>query len=315
MEVSFMKKKLILSLLPLMVLMGCNKGETTRDIKLTVAAPIGAPAVALYTRLFSEKTEVNTASNVQTWLSSGTYDVVIAPTNAGATFISKKNAPYKLAATLTFGNFFIGATGNDKDKVMDKDDYVVVFQQNSIPDKLFQYIYGTDYNVHYVADNTASVRALMSGKNEADNNADVDYVLIAEPGLHNVMKQKQNVSVYADLQEDYKAKAHGDLTQASVFINNNVSKKDADVFLKELKEDVNNLLNKPEKMIDKYLGSYSDLQVSAKLNVDQALLKEVLPDNLLGLGYKEAYSNKSAIDAFLVNLELGNETSEEIYYK
>ena len=310
-----MKKKIILTILPLIALVGCNKGEVEREIKLTVAAPIGAPAVALYSRLFSDKTEINEASNVQTWLSTGTYDVVIAPTNAGVTFISKKNAPYKLAATLTFGNFYVASTGHDTDGTMDKDDYVVVFQQNNIPDKLFQYVYGTDYNVHYVSDNTASVRALMSGKNEADNNADVDYVLVAQPGLHNVMKQKQNVSVYQNLQEEYQKKSNGELTQASVFINNNVSKEDADEFLKGLKQDVNNLLAKPEKMVDKYLKDYSELQVSAKLGVNQTVLKEVLPDNLLGLGYKEAYSNKTSIDAFLVNLGLGNETSEEIYYK
>ena len=309
-----MKKKIILTLLPLIALVGCNKGETEREIKLTVAAPTGAPAVALYTRLFSEKTEINLASNVQTWLSTGAYDVVIAPTNAGAALI-KKGAPYKLAATLTFGNFYIASTGHDTDGVMDKDDYVVAFQQNGIPDKLFQYVYGNDYNVHYVSDNTDSVRALTSGKNESDNNADVDYVLVAQPGLHNVMKNKQNVTIYQSLQEEYHKKSNGELTQASVFINNNVEKAHADEFLKYLKEDVNNLLNKPEKMVDKYLSSYSDLQVSAKLGVNQTLLKEVLPDNLLGLGYKEAYSNKSNIDSFLVNLGLGNETSEEIYYK
>ena len=309
-----MKKQLILSLIPIMSLVACSKGSTS---KLSVASPIGAPSVALYTRLFDDNTEVNDASNIQTWLSNGEYDVVIAPTNAGVTFITKKNAPYKLAASITFGNFYIASTGNDTDNIMDKDDYVVVFQKNNIPDKLFQHLYGADYNVHYVADNTDAVRALTTGKDESNNNATVDYVMIAQPGLYNVMSQKENVSIYANLQEKYKEKnENADFTQASVFINTRIEKADGEAFLNGLKKDINNLLSKGDKMINKYLDSYSDVQIAAKLGVktkDQ--LKAVVKDNLLGLGYKDAFANKAAIDSFLKNLGFGDETSEEIYFK
>lgn len=306
-----MKLYKTLPLLTLLLIPACGSSS-----KMTVAAPQGAPAVSLYDRLFDKETEINTADNVQGWLTSGTYDAVIAPTNAGANLIKAGKAPYLLAATVTFGNFFIAATGNDDNGVMDKTDYVVGFQKDGIPDKLFQYVYGTDYNVNYVADNAAAVRALVSGKNEADNNANVDYVLIAQPGMFGALKQNEKASKYADLQTLYKEKT-GDkiITQASIFVKKDLSSSKVNSFLDEIETSVTALLNN-QSVLDEKLGNVDSTMLASKLGVQQlAVLKAVLKDNSLGIGFKKAYSIKASIDEFLVNLNLGTETSEEIYFK
>lgn len=312
--------KLTIASLLTLLLLGCsNKKEDTDPSKidtfdLTVCCPIGAPAMALYNRLFSNKVEINAPSNVETWFSEGKSDIIFAPTNAGINFINKKNANYKIAATVTFGNFYLASTGKDSDG-LDKDDYVVVFQKGNIPDKLFQYIYGDDYNAHYVADNAAGIRCLVSGKDESNNNASVDYVLVAQPGLYRGLEKNKNATLYSDLQSEYKKKSNNEeITQASIFINNDLALDKANAFLDEIESDVKALLADPNTVVDNVFGDIEDVQLSAKLSVGKEDLKASIKDGSMGLGYKKAKDKKEAIDKFLTNLSLGNETSEEIYF-
>lgn len=312
--------KLTIASLLTLLLLGCsNKKEDTEPSKidtsdLTVCCPIGAPAMALYNRLFSDKVEINAPSNVETWFSEGKSDIIFAPTNAGINFINKKSANYKIAATVTFGNFYLASTGNDSDG-LDKDDYVVIFQKGNIPDKLFQYIYGNDYNAHYVADNAAAIRCLVSGKDESNNNASVDYVLVAQPGLYRGLEKNNNATLYSDLQSEYKKKSNNEeITQASIFINNDLALDKANAFLDEIESDVKALLADPNTVVDNVFGDIEDVQLSAKLSVGKEDLKASIKDGSMGLGYKKTKENKEAIDKFLTNLSLGNETSEEIYF-
>ena len=155
------------------------KGQSTApesyELDLKIACPSGAPAVALYKHLKEPeaKLEINaSATNVVAYLApNSSKDIVIAPTNAGITAINKKNAPFKLAATITFGNFYLAATGNDANGKLDPDDYVVAFQQNNVPDKIFRYVYSdvAFTNLHYVDQASDAAACLISGINIADS--------------------------------------------------------------------------------------------------------------------------------------------------
>ena len=144
------------------------------ELDLKVVSPSGAPAVALYKFLGEpeEKIEINSvASNVVAYLSpNSTKDIVIAPTNAGITAINKKNAPFKIAATITFGNFYLAATGNDANGQLDPDDYVVAFQKDNVPDKIFKYVYAdvNFTNLHYVDQASDAATCLITGLNITD---------------------------------------------------------------------------------------------------------------------------------------------------
>ena len=326
-------KKLYLSMIPLLVLAsGCNnnkKGSSIDDdtkddydVNLTIAAPAGAPSVSLYKYIKDEEhVEIKKpaeANDIVAYMASGKKDVCILPTNAGVQAIKNKNAQYKIAATITFGNLFIGATGHDDDNVMNGDDYVVLIQQGNVPDKLFQYVYGDLglSNVHYLTQAENAPATLISGKNAEDNNAEVDYVLIPEPGFSVAKGKKPTIVQYASLQEEYKKKA-GDkeIAQASIFVKNSADKEEVNKFLAALEKDINSFVADPS-VIDKYVEGFDDVNFAAKFAVpNKEILKNVTTNgNRMGLGFKKGKDNKNSIDQFLALWPAIGETSEEIYY-
>ena len=327
-------KKIYISLIPLLLLAsGCGnnkKGSSYNDdtkddykMNLTIAAPAGAPSSCLYKYIKDEShveiKKASEANDIVAYMASGKKDAVILPTNAGVQAIKKQGAKYKIAATLTFGNLFIGASGHDTDGVMNGDDYVVLIQQNNVPDKLFQYVYGDLglTNVHYLTQAELAGQTLITGKNSEDNNALIDYILIPEPALTTAMSKNPNAKQYASLQEEYKKKS-GDkeISQASLFIKEDANKEEVDKFLTALQKDITSFVTDPS-IIDKYVEGFDDVNFAAKFGVPNVtLLKNVTSNgNRMGLGYKKAIDNKNSIDQFLSLWPAIGETSEEIYYK
>ena len=257
-------------------------------------------------------------SNLLAYMLTGQKDIIILPTNAGVQQIKTKGANYKIAANITFGNLFIGATGHDDNGVMDGDDYVILIQQNNVPDKLFQYCYGSLglTNTHYLTQAGNVKNVLATGKNSEDGDADVDYVLIPEPAFTAAKGQNANATQYASLQEVYKAKSgNKEITQASVFVSNNANVQEVNKFLAALQKDINEFLTDPS-VIDSYVKGFDQVEFAAKFGVGNAtLLKNLTTNgNRMGLGFKNAASNKASIDQFLTLWPAIGETSDEIYY-
>ena len=301
-----MKKLLILTLIPL-VLGGCkNKKGGSGDIilpsDLTVIAPTGAPAIAM--SVFAELDGFETTTDPSTvvpLLAKGQYDVAVLPTNVGVTAINNKKVPYKMLCTITFGNLFIGATGKDDDGVMDENDYIVSFQQNAVPDKIFHYIYGTqlDNALHYVSSAQDAAKCLKTGKNLADDSKDVDYVMLAEPALTKVLETTPTASVYANLQDLYQTKSEGlILTQASVFVKNTLDdNKVKNVIYETIKTSVNQMINTPDS-IETYMKKVDQPATIFGVEPEYAV-KTAKAGNKMGLGCKLASEIKSDINEFL----------------
>ena len=324
-------KKIILLVVPALLLAGCtsNKQNKTEEpvedeykLNLSIAAPSGAPSVCLYKYLSDEsKVEIRSpeeASGIAAYMATNQKDIIVLPTNAGVQQIVKNNANYKIAANITFGNLFVAATGHDDDGVMNGDDYVVLIQQNNVPDKLFQYVYGdlNLTNTHYLTLASNVKNVVVSGKNPEDSNADVDYVLIAEPAFTAAKSQNQNATQYASLQEEYKNKSgNKEITQASIFVSNTANQEEVDKFLTALEKDINGFVANPS-VIDEYVKDFDNVQFAAKFGVPNAtLLKNLTTNgNRMGVGFKRAKDNKANIDQFLTMWPAIGETSEEIYY-
>ena len=119
---------------------------------LKILAPTGAPSVTLYDFALSENftTTSNPQEGLMPMFKTSTYDVIIAPTQGGLTQIVKQHANYKIAATITFGNFYIISTGRDADGVLNEGDKVLIFQENDVPGKVFKATYG-DLNLDVTA--------------------------------------------------------------------------------------------------------------------------------------------------------------------
>jgi len=301
-----MKNKLIL-LTMAALLSGCSSPKYEHNLK--IISPTGAPSLAFYNFASDPNFETNSdASNIIPMLKQGLKDVAVLPTNVGVNAIVKQQIDYKIAATITFGNLFVASTGHDDDNEMDEEDYIVLFQEGSVPDLIFHSVYGKDLDdgIHYVGNVQFAAQALMTGK---DGDNDVDYVLIAEPAFTNAKSKKENVKEYTNLQEEYAKKYESQIYQASVFVKNGV---DANAFLSSLEEDVKAALANGDVIVEKT----KDIEKpEAIFGVAPAAAANLTKNgNRMGLGFKYAKDNKEGIDKFLSVFNI-NATSEEIYYK
>ena len=316
-----MKKNILPLIIAGLALTGCRPSRQLVfcTTGLSVVTPTGAPALAFYNYAGLTNFETNSnPANITAYMAAESKDFVVLPTNAGVKSIIDNNLPYQLAATITFGNFYLVSLGNDDDdNGLDAGDTILLFQKNNVPDKIFHYVYGNDLNsgIHYVNAVSDAATAAMTGSfSDSDDGLTYtpNYVLLAEPVLTNVLSKKQNVSVYADIQAKYK-EVSGDkeIYQASVFVRNAVSKEDKDSFLKCLKKDIETAIADPTKMSE---GMNRDAAAAEKFGVAPAMAEAVLKkNNGMGLGFKYARENKEAIETFLSLFNL-RDIDEKIYY-
>lgn len=300
-----MKKKILLPLITLL-LTSCNNAGNISNLKILV--PTGAPAVAFYDYLSNDNfTSVGTPANIVSDMTSNGSDIIVIDTIKGVQAINA-GAPYKLAANITFGNFFIASTGNDDNNSMDITDDIVIFGKNQTPDKVFNYIYGSEYNLHYVDSVQDGSKCLISGKT-LDLTTTVDYVFIAQPVLTNALSKNTNASIYANIQDLYTEKSNLDMIQAAIFVKNSANTDDINAFLDDINEDINSLLNDPDLLISKTEGLDEQL-VSSKIGVNVTLANKVLKNNNgIGLGFKYVSENKNSVNEFLklFNLSISDE--------
>ncbi|MBQ5804646.1 MAG: hypothetical protein IIW22_02585 [Erysipelotrichaceae bacterium] len=318
-------KKLLTVISVLLLLWGCTgeKKEETQDAadpsSLTVVTPKGAPVLAFYDWIASGNYSRVAADAIGVlWSGDESPDVITVDITSGVKAISN-GADYRLAAVVTFGNLYIGATGNDGNDTMDSDDKIVLFgNENMLPAKVFHYLYGTDYDdaIVYVADAQQAAACLKKGADLEGN--PVDYVFLAQPAMFAALKQNENASVAVDIQEAYRSKSGMDIVQAGVFIKNTVSDATAEAFLNDLEISINTGIEDPEKIFDAlsvYEGDEFTTQFGLpNLNVVKAVFaqKNALGINAMGLGFKRARDIRNDIDAFLEVMGI-EKTSEEIY--
>ena len=288
---------------------------------LSVITPTGAPALAFYkyANQTNFETNANPAEGIIPQMVTGKKDVVVLPTNAGIQAIVNKKAEYQIAATITFGNFYLLSMNNDENKTLDANDTILLFQKGNVPDKVFHYVYGNDYdaNVHYVSavsDAAAAVNAGQFVDAESGKNVIPNYVLLAQPVLQTVLTKNadKGYAVYADMQAKYKEKSDNKaLFQASVFVKTSVNKDTAKAFLESLKADINNAVSNPDVIND----SLKDVtEVQTVYGIAPAMATAVTKNNNgMGLGFEYAKDNKAAIETFLklFNIEGLN---EEVYF-
>ena len=285
----------------------------------SIISPTGAPALAFYNYATLKNFETNSVpTNIVAMMNKGEKDVVVLPTNAGVQAIVNANAEYKLAVTITFGNFYIVSMNNDDNQVMDANDTILLFQKNNVPDKIFHFIYGDTLNsaLHYVNAVSDAASAIIGGKfsdPDLGENLVPNYVMIAEPALTNVMSKKGDaISVYANIQEEYKKKSNNaELFQASVFTKNSLEYEKVKLFLRDLEQDINDAIEDPSKMSE---GMSKAEDANTLYGVAPAMAENVLrKNNGMGLGFKLAKDNKEAINTFLGIFGINN-VDEKIYY-
>ena len=297
-----MKNKIIINTLLISLLSGCNIVNSSSlsidDYKLKLITPTGAPAVAFLNYLNYEHYDTNTVpNNIVAEMIKGTYDIVVVDLIGGLTAIEKKNAEYKLASVITFGNFYIYSTGNDDNDLMEEVDNIVCFGQGNTPDILFNHLYPNIGIDTYVAGVSDIAPIAMSG---ILNNEEVDYCIIAEPVLYNVLNNKnaatyQKGKEYSDFQQKWK-EVHGEessILGASIYVKENTyvdHKSLVDEFLLNIKNDINTFINSPSKA-EEILNDYGTKEEqSQKIGLNSTVIKGVLED-----------SNSINLNFFIIN--------------
>lgn len=304
-------KKSLFTILPMLLIASSCKVNTE---DLTILTPTGAPAVAFYNHYYNENYVTNSSPiNIVSSMTDNGSDIVVIDTIKGIDAI-KNGSPYKLAANITFGNFYIASTGNDDNETMDKDDVIVSFGRGQTPQKVFELIYGTDYtNIEYV-ENVSQAAKCLQTKQTIDQSKNVDYVFVAEPVLTQSLKVNTDSKVYANIQEKYTEKTNKGLIQAGVFVKNSTDKNKVNKFLEDLNNDISNLLADSEVLTNTLKDVDNEAYV-AKYGIGMPIAKQTISNNnKIGLGFKYASENKDNIKEFckLFNLEVND---EEIYKK
>lgn len=200
-----------------------------------------------------------------------------------------------------------------------KNPYVVLFQQGQIPDRIFQYVYGDTFtNVHYVSSAQDAARVGITGKNEADNNALVDYVLLPQPALTNVLANSTaGAKLYKNVQDDFIEKSGGlEITQASIFVNTNTNSALIDTFLDTIESEIKAAKENPA-LLKNAVQDLPETELVNKFGVGKPeLLAKMVKDDAIRIGYKDAKTNKAAVDNFLKALKFTTaDTSEGLYYE
>lgn len=291
------------------------------DTRLKVLSPTGAPAISLYSLAVNGDYIYETTTNPKDGLlpnfKNNKYDIIVAPTNGGLMQI-KQGANYKLAATVTFGNFYITASGRDADETLNSGDRILLFQENEIPDLVFKYVYGDlGLNVDYVADAEKTKEAIQNNYSVKISETETvfyDYIFTAQPVI-----SATNSTIFKDVQSEFKAKSGGlGITQASIFVNNLANKEKVNKFLDEIKTSISAGLENPELIkteIEK-LGPVKEQQNLYGVPGAMAF-KVTKANNGFSLGFKRALEIKNEIESF-VNLVTGNKygvLSEEVIYQ
>ena len=324
-------KKLLIVLAVLLVLCGCTvqKKEEPADVPtetnadysgLTIVTPKGAPVLAFYDQIANENyTRVAADAINALWSGDQSPDIMTVDLSSGIKAVAN-GADYKLAAIVTFGNFYLASTGNDDNDTLDAGDRVVLFgPENALPGKIWHYLYGEEFDdgLIYVADAQAAAAALASG-NDPEGNP-VDYVYVAQPAMTGALKKNENAKVYKDIQAEYTAKSGLSMIQAAVFIKNDVDAAVGNAFLDHMDEAINAAVTDPE-LAAAGLSVYTGDEAVAQYGFNPELVVNVLKQksasgmNAMGLGFARAADIKSDIDAFLEVLGAGK-TSEEIYFR
>lgn len=309
-------KKIIIPILPLLMLTNC--GGTDNLNELSILSPTGAPSLCFYSYANNEKfiTTSNPQNGIIPMFIKGEYDVIVAPTQGGLNQIINQKVNYQIAATITFGNFYIISTGRDSDNEMNAGDKVLLFQENDLPGRIFNFLYG-DLNLWtYSVASAALTKSVIenNGILKDETNIEFDYIFTAEPVVTTT-----NSTIFKNVQNDFNNKTDGKiLTQASIFIKKNANRTKVLSFLNKIKSDVDKCLINPSIVQTSLEALGSPEAQQGKYGVSGAIAKKIIENgNKFSLGFQNAFDIKNDLQQFVdlfPNLNLGI-LNEEIFYK
>ena len=230
-------KKLIISIVTLMMLVGCapidNTVEETEEPiaietqepvsyeSLSIISPMGAPSVSLIRMDINDNNIIEYVSGADLLKAAFVnptpqYDIILAPSNLGALLAQTEKTTYRMLGVVSWGNLYI--VGNDADVLSNPDSKIAIFGEASVPGLVFEALLKDELagQYEYYGSVSEAQAALLSGN--------ADAALIAEPAATaTILTAKSNdieLLQVADLQELWLEKYGSDgFAQAAVFVS------------------------------------------------------------------------------------------------
>lgn len=248
-----MKKFLTLILIAALclTLMLAVNAENADTSAFTVAAPSGAPALALAALAAENPENYNfvAAETIAAEFSSAQADFIIAPLNAGARLYSLGKSTYKLGGVVAWGNLFFASQKENFTLSDINGATLILFGENTINASIALYALKENGiepgNVEYLA-GAANTQSLLLTDPAA-------IVLTAEPALTAARMKNDAIQSYS-LNELYKnATGNDGFAQAALFIKAETIEKApeaVDAFLKLAAESASKCTEDPQAVAE-----------------------------------------------------------------
>lgn len=279
-----------------------NESETGENVTINVLIPSGSTAMSLAHFAYEnpnigEDVELKFEPYVQgsdpllAAFTSETSNVIIAPTNLGAT-LYQKEVPYQLAATLVWGNLYlIGKEELTLEDLAGKT--ITAFGQGSTPDIVLQNVLKEkglldSVTIEYLS-SVADVQSMFAA-------GEIELAVIAEPSLTVLKNKIDGVQTIADFQSEW-AELYGGSSypQASLFVHQDLIKNHPDAveaLLAQVEVSINFANEHPDEMATQAIETGLDMPESV-------IASSTLNSHLL---FKTASEAKDEIQVYLEKL-------------
>ena len=222
---------------------------------------------------------------------SGSSQVIVAPTNLGAT-LYQKEVPYQLVATLVWGNLYlISQEELNFDDLAGKK--ITAFGQGSTPDIVLQCILKEkglldSVEIEYLP-SVADVQSMFAA-------GETDLAVIAEPSLSVLKTKSENVNVVVDFQQQWE-EIYGvsSYPQASLFVHKDL--------IENHKEVIEPLLAQVEASVSFANESTDEMAkeaIQTGLEMPENIIVQSTPQS--NLRFKTAADSKKEIEVYLKKL-------------
>ena len=309
-----MKKTLsLLTILIFMIILaGCNFGQSEKEYKVIV--PTGAPSLAIAD--FIQNKEDNVVVDIVSGsdpltaaFTNGDYDVIVAPVNLGLKFYnSVESFEYRFYKPIVGCNFYILSDEVENVEELDGKS-MVAFNKMATPGVMLQTIlshYEVNVDVTYETSVTSANSLLLSGEART--------ILTAEPSKSVLMSKKNfNVIDIAAIWKEISGHDYNAL-QAGVYVKKNLkNNRTVAHILEDIEASIELAYTNPEKL------------AKAAMSVDENFAKQninILTKAIPNCNFLRHKLNKEEVEYYFQKVsELGLQNSfggklpdEEFYY-
>ena len=212
-----MKKRLasvVLLILGVLTSSGCSKPAVPKETHvLTVSVPDGIPALTM-AKMIEEDTQISENISLQYTIEKTTdvlaakvfskeADIAIVPSNLAAQSYNKELG-YKIAATGSWGSFYLISEGAIGDTDLLKEKEITTIGKNLTPDLILRHILNLkqinpdeDVTINYLNGATELAPNFIGGKAEIAS--------VPEPMLSMIMSKKPDTHIIIDFNEEWKS--------------------------------------------------------------------------------------------------------------